>query len=86
MRTSQLVCDYLTLLQVPALRERLREPPGGRSVDKTARWLRLAGRLVDRNAYPWGFSIEGPVMLQMVVEVLVKDLEQPVAGPSPGMV
>ena len=28
-----LVCDYLTLLQVPALRERLREPPGGRSVD-----------------------------------------------------
>lgn len=33
LRTSQLVCDYLTLLQVPALRERLREPPGGRSVD-----------------------------------------------------
>ena len=52
LRTSQLVCDYLTLLQVPALRERLREPPGGRSVDKTARWLRLAGRLVDCNAYP----------------------------------
>ena len=23
-----------------------------RRVDKTARWLRLAGRLVDRNAYP----------------------------------